>query len=232
MIARAFLTTLRAFLLLAAAVGYELFDRYWLVQEYGEHFRVGEIGIDDIRPCFAKTPFVLEPRKRLSRGGYEVFLQTEGMFIVATRLTWRDGVQTNHMIYIDAERDVVCFGLNEDAVQDTIVFKIEKADRMDTAAAEANLINTKNFPVGDNPGHALRHMEVLEVAEIMVKTKHLKRPELCHVAYKVDTKRGTEQHEDQCSVKRAKTAREQRAEKRSAAGGEAPTKRACVLSGY
>ena len=64
-------------------------------------------------------------------GSYKVFLETSGIYVVATKLICADGTEQLHAIYLDCERDVVHFGYN-DYGDDMISFLIEKPDRRDT----------------------------------------------------------------------------------------------------
>ena len=63
-----------------------------------------------------------------------------------------------------------------------MAFLIEKADRRDTVTAKANLLSPRNFPVDENePGRALVSIEVLQVAQVMLKAKALRFAK--HAAY-------------------------------------------------
>ena len=106
------------------------------------------------------------------------------------RARGRPGVHY-HAIYIDCERDVVHFGYN-DAGDDMISFLIQKPDRRDVSAAEANLVTEKNFPRDkQDPGRSLRSIRIREVVQVMVKVKALKH--VPHAAYKyVAPKRAAE----------------------------------------
>jgi hypothetical protein len=128
-----------------------------------------------------KTPFVLEYSTALSKGGYDIFLRTAGIYVAVLQLTLADGTINFHAICVDGYRDVVSFGYN-DFGTDQVAFLIEKADRRDTETARANLLSPRNFPVDENePGRALVSVDVLQVAHVMLKTKALRFAE--HAAY-------------------------------------------------
>jgi hypothetical protein len=128
-----------------------------------------------------KTPFVLEYSTALSKGGYDIFLRTTGIYVAVLGLTLADGTINFHAVYIDGYRDVVSFGYN-DGGADQIAFLIEKADRRDTETAKANLLSPRNFPVDKNePGRALVAIDVLQVAQVMLKTKAMRFAK--HAAY-------------------------------------------------
>ena len=130
-----------------------------------------------------KTPFVLEYSTALSQGGYDVFLRKAGIYVAVLELTLADGTTNFHAVYIDGNRDIVHFGYNDGAT-DQIAFLIEKADRRDTETARVNLLSPRNFPVDENePGRALVSIEVLQVAQVMLKTKALRHAK--HVAYRI-----------------------------------------------
>ena len=127
---------------------------------------------DRLRDIVNKTPFKMERRKKLS-GNYKVFLETSGIYVVATKLICADGTEQFHAIYLDCERDIAHFGFNDDG-DDMISFLIEKADRRDVMTAKENLISPKNFPRNtENPGRSLVKIEIREVVQIMVKTKKI-----------------------------------------------------------
>ena len=135
---------------------------------------------DRLRDIVNKTPFKMERRTKLFNS-YKVFLETSGIYVVATKLICADGTEQLHAIYLDCERDVVHFGYNDDG-DDMISFLIEKPDRRDTTSAEENLISPKNFPRNtENPGRSLVKIEIREVVQMMVKTKKIKS--IPHVAY-------------------------------------------------
>jgi hypothetical protein len=135
---------------------------------------------DCLRDIVNKTAFKMERRTKLFNS-YKVFLETSGIYVVATKLICADGTEQLHAIYLDCERDVVHFGYN-DYGDDMISFLIEKPDRRDTTSAEENLISPKNFPRNtENPGRSLVKIEIREVVQIMVKTKKIKS--IPHVAY-------------------------------------------------
>lgn len=137
---------------------------------------------DQLRDIVNKTAFVLQRRTKLT-GSYKVFLETTGIYVVATKLICADGSEQLHAIYLDCERDVVHFGYN-DSGDDMISFLIEKPDRRDIVSAEANLLRRDNFPRNtENPGRTLAKIEIREVMQVMVKTKKLHA--IPHVAYKL-----------------------------------------------
>ena len=145
-------------------------------------FKSGGLSLydDRLRDIVNKTPFTMQRRKKLS-GNYQVFVETSGIYVVATKLICADGTEQLHAIYVDCERDIVHFGYN-DYGDDMISFLIEKSDRRDVKSAEENLISPKNFPRNaDNPGRSLVKIEIREVVQIMVKTKKIKS--IPHVAY-------------------------------------------------
>jgi hypothetical protein len=61
---------------------------------------------DQLRDIVNKTAFVLQRRTKLT-GSYKVFLETTGIYVVATKLICADGSEQLHAIYLDCERDVV-----------------------------------------------------------------------------------------------------------------------------
>ena len=156
---------------------------------------------DRLRDIVNKTPFKMERRTKLFNS-YKVFLETSGIYVVATKLICADGTEQLHAIYLDCERDVVHFGYNDDG-DDMISFLIEKPDRRDTTSAEENLISPKNFPRNtENPGRSLVKIEIREVVQIMVKTKKIKS--IPHVAYTFAANKRPLEEPDSASNKRSR----------------------------
>ena len=166
------------------AFGDVYLTRGWL-SVYDKRLRQGPIDLQAV--CHVvnrcKTPFVLNCIRALAN--YDVFLRTTGIYVAVVQLTLADGDVYLHAIYIDGNRGVVGFGYN-DGGTDQITFMIENADRRDAAAAKASLLSPQNFPVDENePGRALVSMEVICVAEVLLKTKALRHA--MHAAYRFPT---------------------------------------------
>eukprot|EP01044_Picomonas_judraskeda_P022160 COSAG03_NODE_5431_length_1251_cov_1.647569_2_plen_161_part_00 len=108
-------------------------------------FKSGGLSLydDRLRDIVNKTPFKMERRKKLF-GSYKVFLETSGIYVVATKLICADGTEQLHAIYLDCERDIVHFGFN-DYGDDMISFLIEKPDRRDIKRAEENLVSPRLY---------------------------------------------------------------------------------------
>ena len=102
---------------------------------------------------------------------------------------------------------MVHFGFN-DAGDYMISFLIEKPDRRDVSAAEANLVTEKNFPRNkEDPGRSLRSLRIRDVVQVMLKVKKLK--EVPQAAYKyveptVDPPKRKNENSDGRSGKRVK----------------------------
>jgi hypothetical protein len=110
-----------------------------------------------------KSPYEGVVCKKLT-GTYKVFLETSGIYVVCVTLFLKNGTQQSHMISFDANRDILCFGM-DDAGFEQITLLIEKPDRSNEAAARDNLLG--HFP-------DLKRIEVTFVIEMRVKVKALK----------------------------------------------------------
>jgi hypothetical protein len=112
-------------------------------------------------------------------------LEVAGIYVASVELTCKDGTRSHHAIYVDAERDIVHFGRNDDN-DDMISFMIEKSDRQDVASARDGLVTTENFPPNsDEPGRSQESMKILEVYQVLIKAKHIRQ--VPHAAYRFQT---------------------------------------------
>ena len=109
-----------------------------------------------------KSPYVGKVIKSLT-GSYEVFRETQGMYLICCELHLKTKDVQHHTIGFDANRGVVNFGLNDTGWQVTLI--IENPDRTDVGSAEANLL--KHF--NDN----LKKIKVVHVIQMMVKTRKI-----------------------------------------------------------
>jgi hypothetical protein len=144
------------------AVGHPQYSRKAMAQ-FQPAFEKGDMPVNLlVRAISRESPYVGQECKQLT-GSYKVFLETSGVYVVCMTLFLKDGTEQSHMISFDANRDILCFGMNDQGFEQ-ITFLIEKPDRKDETAARDNLLS--HFP-------KLKCMDVTFVIKMQVKVKAL-----------------------------------------------------------
>jgi len=143
-----------------------------------------------------QSPYEGKVIKTLAKS-YDVFMRTSGIYIVCATLVRKDNTKQSHMIMFDANRDIVCFGMDDEGFEQ-ITFLIQTPDRADVDAAKQNLLS--HFP-------KLKSIDVTFVIQMYVKLKALRYTH--EPAYIVidDNQEGKKRrsHDDDTSNKKAKT---------------------------
>jgi hypothetical protein len=157
-------------------VGHAQYSREKLA-EFNAKFANGDMPVAHLAQIIGqgKSPYVGKVIKDLT-GSYEVFRETQGLYLICCELHLKTKDVQHHTIGFDANRGVVNFGLNDNGWQVTLI--IENPDRTDVGSAEANLL--KHF--NDN----LKKIKVVHVIQMMVKTRKIHfTPDFTRDAYEL-----------------------------------------------
>ena len=155
-------------------------------------FAVGEMQPQVFKQLVTQlTPFRLQQQKSLARS-FDVFTKSEGIFIVTMVLVRDDGVIFTHAIAVDRYRDVINFGMNDDA-DDQITLRPDGNEVTFVSCAKEGLL--QHFP-------NLKEIDVGDVYRVQIKSARL--GDVPHAALLPPpcNKRPVEKNDDNASCKR------------------------------
>ena len=131
--------------------------------EIDSRFAKGHISLNAIAGVGDQhTPFNLQLQRGLQRS-FEVFTVAEGIYIVTLALTRSDGAVFTHAIAVDRNRNVINFGLNDDADEQITIHPEGFETENESSAKEGLLSYFKD----------LKNIEVADVWRVRVKAKRL-----------------------------------------------------------